>query len=103
MRRSQNPERVLLGLIRKRSLFSRAGQDKVNSIVIQKLLSTNAHLGRRVAAHHFKVYLVGSRNGIAIIDSDKTLILFTKRLSFYRISHSSKRPFLLCKYQFVIR
>lgn len=29
--------------------------------------------------------------------------LFTKRLSFYRISHSSKRPFLLCKYQFVIR
>nr|UDH58339.1 ribosomal protein S2 [Brasenia schreberi] len=62
--------------------MSRAGQDKVNSIVIHKLLSTNAHDGRRVAAHHFKVYLVGSRNGIAIIDSDKTLICLRNACNF---------------------
>nr|WAL04614.1 ribosomal protein S2 [Anemone patens]WAL04646.1 ribosomal protein S2 [Anemone patens]WAL04679.1 ribosomal protein S2 [Anemone patens]WAL04712.1 ribosomal protein S2 [Anemone patens]WAL04745.1 ribosomal protein S2 [Anemone patens] len=53
-----------------------------NSIVIQKLLSTNAHLGRRVAAHHFKVYICGSRNGIAIIDSDKTLICLRNACHF---------------------
>ena len=46
----------------------------IHSIVCTKLLRTNAHLGRRVAAHHFKVYICGSRNGIAILDSDKTLI-----------------------------
>nr|WML72255.1 ribosomal protein S2 [Ceratophyllum demersum] len=46
----------------------------IHSIVIHKLLSTNAHLGRRVAAHHFQVDFCGSRNGIAILDSDKTLI-----------------------------
>nr|YP_010250658.1 ribosomal protein S2 [Nymphaea hybrid cultivar]QTV76313.1 ribosomal protein S2 [Nymphaea hybrid cultivar] len=62
--------------------MSRAGQDKVNEIVIQKLLSTNAHLGRRVAAHHFKVYLVGSRNGIAIIDEDKTKICLRNACHF---------------------
>ncbi|WOL04806.1 ribosomal protein S2, mitochondrial [Canna indica] len=39
-----------------------------------QLLRTNAHIGRRAAAHHFKVYIFGSRNGIAILDSDKTLI-----------------------------
>jgi ribosomal protein S2 len=33
-----------------------------------------AHLGRRLADHHFKAYICGSRNGIAILDSDKTLI-----------------------------
>nr|YP_010010726.1 ribosomal protein S2 [Hepatica maxima]QOI00156.1 ribosomal protein S2 [Hepatica maxima] len=54
----------------------------IHSIVIQKLLSTNAHLGRRVAAHHFKVYICGSRNGIAIIDSDKTLICLRNACHF---------------------
>ncbi|KAH0440177.1 hypothetical protein IEQ34_025724 [Dendrobium chrysotoxum] len=53
-----------------------------SSIVCQKLLSTNAHLGRRVAAHHFKVYLCGSRNGIAILDSDKTLLFLRNAFHF---------------------
>jgi ribosomal protein S2 len=44
------------------------------SPVLQKSPGTNAHLGRRVAAHHFKVYIYGSRNEIAIPDPDKTLI-----------------------------
>ncbi|TXG51739.1 hypothetical protein EZV62_024263 [Acer yangbiense] len=44
----------------------------LHSILIQKLLSTNAHMGRRVAAHHFKQFTYGVRNAVAIIDSDKT-------------------------------
>ncbi|KAA3449960.1 ribosomal protein S2 [Gossypium australe] len=52
------------------------------STVCTKLLSTNAHLGRRVAAHHLKVYIRGSRNGIAILDSDKTLICLRNALHF---------------------
>jgi ribosomal protein S2 len=52
------------------------------STVCTKLLCTNAHLGRRVAAHHFKVYIRGSRNGIAILDSDKTLICLRNALHF---------------------
>lgn len=52
------------------------------STVCTKLLCTNAHLGRRVAAHHFKVYICGSRNGIAILDSDKTLICLRNALHF---------------------
>ncbi|KAK9282814.1 hypothetical protein L1049_011036 [Liquidambar formosana] len=54
----------------------------IHSIVIQKLLSTNAHLGRRVAAHHFKVFTCGTRNGVAIIDSDKTLICLRNACHF---------------------
>lgn len=54
----------------------------IHSIVCTKLLSTNAHLGRRVAAHHFKVYICGSRNGIAILDSDKTLICLRNAFLF---------------------
>nr|BDC46277.1 ribosomal protein S2 [Dioon spinulosum] len=45
-----------------------------SSLVLQKSLSTNAHLGRRVAAHHSKVYIYGFGNEIAILDPDKTLI-----------------------------
>ena len=52
------------------------------SIVCTKLLCTNAHLGRRVAYHHFQVYIRGSRNGIAILDSDKTLICLRNALHF---------------------
>nr|WOH22578.1 ribosomal protein S2 [Gastrodia javanica] len=51
-------------------------------IVCQKLLSMNAHLGRRVAAHHFKVETFGSRNSIAILDSDKTLLCLRNALNF---------------------
>lgn len=54
----------------------------IHSIVIHKLLSTNAHLGRRVAANHFKVYICGSRNGIAILDSDKTRICLRNACHF---------------------
>ncbi|KAI4356214.1 hypothetical protein L6164_000253 [Bauhinia variegata] len=54
----------------------------IHSIVIQKLLSTNAQLGRRVAAHHFKVYTYGLRYKMAIIDSDKTLICMRSACNF---------------------
>ncbi|XP_012070328.1 UTP--glucose-1-phosphate uridylyltransferase isoform X2 [Jatropha curcas] len=60
----------------------------IHSIVIQKLLSTNAHLGRRVAAHHFKIFTFGMRNSQAIIDSDKTLICLRNAASF--ISHLAR-------------
>ncbi|CAN4126100.1 unnamed protein product [Withania somnifera] len=54
----------------------------IHSVVIQKLLSTNAHLGRRVAAHHFKIYSSGTRNAMTIIDSDSTLICLRNACSF---------------------
>lgn len=54
----------------------------LHSIVIQKLLSTNAHLGRRVVAHHFKLFTYGTRNGLAVIDSDKTLICLRSAAEF---------------------
>lgn len=61
----------------------------IHSVVIQKLLSTNAHLGRRLATHHFKPFIYGSRNAMAIIDSDKTLISLRNALDF--ISHLARR------------
>ena len=54
----------------------------VLSTVCTKLLCTNAHLGRRVAAHHLKVYIRCFRNGIAILDSDKTLICLRNAIHF---------------------
>ncbi|XP_073142957.1 UTP--glucose-1-phosphate uridylyltransferase-like [Henckelia pumila] len=53
-----------------------------HSVVIQKLLSTNAHLGRRVTEHHFKIFSEGTRNSISIIDSDKTLICIRNACNF---------------------
>lgn len=69
----------------------------IHSIVIHKLLSTKAHLGRRVAAHHFhKVYICGSRNGMAILDSDKTLIGLRNALNFIgSLIRQKGRSFLL--------
>ncbi|URE12276.1 ribosomal protein S2 [Musa troglodytarum] len=69
----------------------------IYSIVIHKLLSTKAHLGRRVAAHHFnKVYICGSRNGIAILDSDKTLICLRNAFHFIgSLIRQKGRSFLL--------
>ncbi|KAF5952641.1 hypothetical protein HYC85_010585 [Camellia sinensis] len=64
----------------------------IHSVVIQKLLSTNAHLGRRVAAHHFKIYTYGSRNAMTIIDSDKTRNLPPQRLPIHRQSGPPKGP-----------
>lgn len=66
----------------------------IHSIVIQKLLSTNAHLGRRVAEHHFKIYTCGSRNGGAIIDSDKTLICLRNACHFIGLLVREKARFL---------
>ncbi|CAK7341683.1 unnamed protein product [Dovyalis caffra] len=60
----------------------------LHSIIIQKLLSTNAHIGRRVAAHHFKLFTYGMRNQLAIIDSDRTLICLRNAASF--ISHLAR-------------
>lgn len=57
----------------------------LHSVIIQKLLTTNAHIGRRVAAHHLKIYTYGMRNQVSIIDSDKTLICLRNAASF--ISH----------------
>ncbi|KAI7755147.1 hypothetical protein M8C21_026017 [Ambrosia artemisiifolia] len=54
----------------------------IHSAVIQKLLQTNAHLGRRVAENHYKIYTYGSRNGTTIIDSDKTLICMRSACNF---------------------
>ncbi|CAL5205721.1 unnamed protein product [Lathyrus oleraceus] len=54
----------------------------IHSAVIQKLLSTNAHIGRQVATHHFKDYTYGFRNRMAIIDSDKTLICMRSAFNF---------------------
>nr|YP_010593411.1 ribosomal protein S2 [Luzula sylvatica]WAI96490.1 ribosomal protein S2 [Luzula sylvatica] len=54
----------------------------IHSLVLTQLLYTNAHPGHRVIAHHFKVYISGSRNGIAILDSDKTLICLRNALRF---------------------
>ncbi|XP_075492746.1 UTP--glucose-1-phosphate uridylyltransferase-like [Primulina tabacum] len=53
-----------------------------HSVVIQKLLSTNAHLGRRVTEHHFKIFSEGTRNSISVIDSDKTLICIRNACNF---------------------
>ncbi|GAB2291638.1 hypothetical protein Dimus_025894 [Dionaea muscipula] len=58
----------------------------IHSVLIQKLLSTNAHLGRRVATNHFKEFTYGSRNGMCIIDSDKTLIDSDKTLIALRVA-----------------
>jgi ribosomal protein S2 len=52
------------------------------STVCTKLLCTNAHLGRRVTFPHIKVYTCGFRNGIAILDSDKTLICLRNAIHF---------------------
>ncbi|XP_004500712.1 UTP--glucose-1-phosphate uridylyltransferase-like [Cicer arietinum] len=54
----------------------------IHSVLIQKLLSTNAHIGRQVATHHFKEYTYGFRNKMAIIDSDKTLICMRSAFNF---------------------
>ncbi|KAL6575546.1 hypothetical protein OROHE_000923 [Orobanche hederae] len=53
-----------------------------HSVVIQKLLSANAHIGRRVTAHHFKIFSEGTRNSVSIIDSDKTLICLRNACNF---------------------
>jgi hypothetical protein len=55
---------------------------KILSRICSNLMSVNAHLFHRVAAHHFKVYICGSRNGIAILDSDRTLICLQNALTF---------------------
>ncbi|GKV47258.1 hypothetical protein SLEP1_g54172 [Rubroshorea leprosula] len=60
----------------------------LHSLVIQKLLSTNAHIGRRLAAQHFKMYAYGMRNGLTIVDSDKTLICLRNACNF--ISHLAR-------------
>jgi UTP--glucose-1-phosphate uridylyltransferase len=57
----------------------------IHSVVIQKLLSTNAHLGRRVVSHHFKQFTYGIRNNLSIIDSDRTLISLRNACNFVSI------------------
>ncbi|EOA31411.1 hypothetical protein CARUB_v10014591mg [Capsella rubella] len=54
----------------------------IHAAVIQKLLNTGSHLGRRAAEHHFKQYAYGTRNGMTIIDSDKTLICLRSAAHF---------------------
>ncbi|KAM7478832.1 hypothetical protein LguiA_027045 [Lonicera macranthoides] len=66
----------------------------IHSIVIQKLLSTNAHLGRHVAADHFKGFTHGFRNKMDIIDSDKTLICMRNACNFIGSLASQKGRFI---------
>jgi UTP--glucose-1-phosphate uridylyltransferase len=66
----------------------------IHSVVIQKLLSTNAHLGRRVAADHFKAYTYGIRNGMAIIDSDEALIALRSACAFIGAMARQKARFM---------
>lgn len=66
----------------------------IHSVVIQKLLTTNAHLGRRITSHHFKPFIYGSRNGTSIIDSDKTLISLRNALDFMSHLIRAKSRFL---------
>jgi ribosomal protein S2 len=75
----------------------------IHSLVCTKLLTTNAHLGRRVAAHHFKVYICGSRNEIAILDSDKTLICLRNALNFIGspIRQKGRSLFLKTNHMFI--
>uniref|UniRef100_A0A7N0ZQM6 Ribosomal protein S2 n=1 Tax=Kalanchoe fedtschenkoi TaxID=63787 RepID=A0A7N0ZQM6_KALFE len=54
----------------------------IQSVLIQKLLSTNAHLGRRYVAQHLKVYTHGTRNGVSIFDADRTLICLRSACNF---------------------
>ncbi|KAJ6825187.1 ribosomal protein S2 [Iris pallida] len=70
----------------------------IQPLVTTKLLATNAHLGgRRVAAHHFKTYICGSRNGINIVDSDKTLVCLRNAFSFMSALIREKGRFLFLK------
>ncbi|PON68591.1 Ribosomal protein [Parasponia andersonii] len=66
----------------------------LHSIVIQKLLSTNAQLGRRVVGQHLKVLTYGSRNGMAIMDSDKTLICLRNASQFIASLAQQKGRFM---------
>ncbi|XP_074292953.1 small ribosomal subunit protein uS2m-like [Silene latifolia] len=54
----------------------------IHSAVIQKLLTTNSHVGRRIISHHLKPYVHGTRNSLPIIDSEKTLISLRSALNF---------------------
>ncbi|GAV57494.1 Ribosomal_S2 domain-containing protein/UDPGP domain-containing protein [Cephalotus follicularis] len=66
----------------------------IHSLVIQKLLSTNAHIGRRVAAHHLKKYTYGIRNATAIFDCDKTLIALRNATHFISLLASQDARFM---------
>ncbi|KAJ1704429.1 hypothetical protein LUZ63_004208 [Rhynchospora breviuscula] len=67
----------------------------IHSLLLTKLLSANAHLGHRVASHHFKIYTCGSRNGMTILDSDKTLISLRNALHFIGSLINQKGSFFL--------
>ncbi|CAI0437933.1 unnamed protein product [Linum tenue] len=67
----------------------------IHSVVIQKLLNTNAHLGKRAVAHHFKIFTEGTRGGVSIIDSDKTLICLRNATNFIaQMAREKKARFL---------
>ncbi|KAL8495860.1 hypothetical protein ACS0TY_019832 [Phlomoides rotata] len=53
-----------------------------HSVLIQKLLNSNAHIGRRVTGNHFKIFSEGTRNSVNVIDSDKTLICLRSACNF---------------------
>ncbi|KAJ3708945.1 hypothetical protein LUZ61_012650 [Rhynchospora tenuis] len=54
----------------------------IHSLLFTKLLSANAQVGQRVASNHFKIYTSGSRNGLTVLDSDKTLVCLRNALHF---------------------
>nr|YP_010890614.1 ribosomal protein S2 [Lycopodium japonicum]WJK71473.1 ribosomal protein S2 [Lycopodium japonicum] len=66
-----------------------------SSLVLQKLLSTNAYLGHRIPTSDFQGYLYGFRNEMAIIDLEKTLICSQKACKLVASIIRSKESHLL--------
>lgn len=54
----------------------------LQAVAIQKLLSTGAHIGQRTVADHLKQFISGTRNDVAVIDADKTLVCLRSAAAF---------------------
>nr|QIQ23014.1 ribosomal protein S2 [Coleochaete scutata] len=53
-------------------------------LIIHKLLQINAHWGSRTSNSAFKPYLLGFRNGIAIINLEQTVMCLQRALKFLK-------------------
>lgn len=51
-------------------------------LVSQKLIATSAHLARQTTAEYFKAFILGTRNGMQVIDGDKTAVCLRNAVSF---------------------
>ena len=66
----------------------------IHSVVIQKLLNTNSQLGRHISTQHFDIFTHGIRNGVAVIDSEKTLICLHSACNFLGALALQKAQFM---------